>query len=256
MPQAAAAVRPRRLLRCLVLGAVFPALVRGEGLAGVRAFAARPWRRAAVPRRCSSAGLDDFVADVEHVAGELAAAADPDRAFDGRGDRRADDGDAPRARRGAAGAGAANRAPAGGRAARDDASRLCCSHMSGSIRRGLSDDILKVLRPFYFSPNVDPAILREAIASPQRRVAARAVRPFDAPALGSSRRGAVAGIRDGRRRTTGSPPGRRRGHRPPPRRRSDDPAGPGHMLMLEPRDGKTRERRQAQRRYRQRLRTP
>src|SRR5205809_3705318 len=43
-PQAAAPVRPRRLLRCMVLVAALPALVRGQGLRGARAFTARPWR--------------------------------------------------------------------------------------------------------------------------------------------------------------------------------------------------------------------
>ena len=37
------------------------------------------------------------------------------------------------------------------------------SHMLGLDPMRLSDDILKALRPFYFSDRVDPAILREAL---------------------------------------------------------------------------------------------
>jgi pimeloyl-ACP methyl ester carboxylesterase len=37
------------------------------------------------------------------------------------------------------------------------------SHMIGMDPMRLSDDILKALRPFYFSDRVDPAILREAM---------------------------------------------------------------------------------------------
>ena len=41
------------LLRRVVLGAAFPALVRGQGLRGARAVAARPWRVRRPRRRCS-----------------------------------------------------------------------------------------------------------------------------------------------------------------------------------------------------------
>ena len=55
LAQAAAAVRPRRLLRCVVLGAVFPPVVRRTRLRRLRAEPARPRherrRRDAVRRR-------------------------------------------------------------------------------------------------------------------------------------------------------------------------------------------------------------
>ena len=38
------------------------------------------------------------------------------------------------------------------------------SHMIGLDPTKLSRDILKALRPFYFSRDVDPAILKEAMA--------------------------------------------------------------------------------------------
>ena len=85
---------------------------------------ARPRRLAAARETLFVAGLDDYVADVEHVAAQLAVAAGADRPFDGRGGRRAAARDAPGARRGAAGARAAGRTADDRRAARDRAARL------------------------------------------------------------------------------------------------------------------------------------
>jgi hypothetical protein len=108
------------------------------------------------------AGLDDYVADVEHVASQFDGRARPDRSLDGRRGARADDGHAPRARRRADGAGAADGSLAGGRALATTHPDYA-SHMVGLDPTRLSHDILKALRPFYFSREVDPAILREAM---------------------------------------------------------------------------------------------
>ena len=68
-PQAAAAVRPRRLQRRLVLGAVLPAVVRLARLARLRGCRCAGTARASGADTLFIAGLDDYVADVEHVAG-------------------------------------------------------------------------------------------------------------------------------------------------------------------------------------------
>ena len=46
----------------------------------------------------------------------------------------------------------------------DHASGLRAAPGGDSIRRGMSDDLLRALRPFYFSDRVEPAILPEALA--------------------------------------------------------------------------------------------
>lgn len=108
------------------------------------------------------AGLDDYVADVEHVAGQFGAApllighsmgaAVVERMMGTRPIR-----------------GGALVAPVPPTGLLPVAARLATthpdyvSHMIGLDPMRLSADILKALRPFYFSRNVDPAILSEAI---------------------------------------------------------------------------------------------
>lgn len=108
------------------------------------------------------AGLDDYVADVEHVAGELDAA--PILIGHSMGAAICERMMATRPIRGAA-----LLAPVPPNGLLSVAARLAtthpdyASHMLSIDPMRLSDDILKALRPFYFSDRVDPAILREAL---------------------------------------------------------------------------------------------
>jgi pimeloyl-ACP methyl ester carboxylesterase len=108
------------------------------------------------------AGLDDYVADVEHVAGELNAA--PVLIGHSMGAAICERMMATRPIRGAA-----LLAPVPPSGLLSVAARLAtsnpdyASHFVGLDSMRLSDDILKALRPFYFSDRVDPAILREAM---------------------------------------------------------------------------------------------
>jgi pimeloyl-ACP methyl ester carboxylesterase len=135
-------------------------------------FAARGWPSFALSLRGHGtsggvdglflAGLDDFVADVEHVAGQLAAA--PILVGHSMGAAIAERMMATHPVRGAA-----LLAPVPPTGLLPVAARLAtthpnyASHMIGLDPTRLSDDILKALRPFYFSPSVDPSILKEAI---------------------------------------------------------------------------------------------
>ena len=113
------------------------------------------------------AGLDDYVADVEHVAGELDAAPILS-AIRWRRDLRADDGNAADSRRRVACARAAFRLLSV--AARLRRIRLCVAFRRLDPMR-LSDDILKALRPFYFSDRVHRPFSGALFHS--RRIAAR-----------------------------------------------------------------------------------
>jgi pimeloyl-ACP methyl ester carboxylesterase len=135
-------------------------------------FAARGWPAHAVSLRGHGtsggadtlfiAGLDDYVADVEHVAGKLGAppvlighsmgAAVCERMLATRPIR-----------------GTALLAPVPPSGLLGVAARLAAMHpdymtqMMGLDPTRLTDSTLKTLRPFYFSDRVDPAILREAL---------------------------------------------------------------------------------------------
>ena len=108
------------------------------------------------------AGLDDYVADVEHVASQFAAA--PVLIGHSMGAAVLERMMATRPVRGAV-----LMAPVPPTGLLPVAARLAtthpnyASHMLGLDPTQLSHDILKALRPFYFSREVDPAILREAI---------------------------------------------------------------------------------------------
>jgi len=108
------------------------------------------------------AGLDDYVADVEHVAGQLDAA--PILIGHSMGAAVCERMMATRPVRGAA-----LLAPVPPAGLLTVAARLAtthpdyASHMAGIDPSRLSDDILRALRPFYFSERVEPAILREAM---------------------------------------------------------------------------------------------
>jgi pimeloyl-ACP methyl ester carboxylesterase len=108
------------------------------------------------------AGLDDYVADVEHVASQFAAA--PILIGHSMGAAVLERMMATRPVRGAV-----LMAPVPPTGLLPVAARLAtthpnyASHMLGLDPTQLSHDILKALRPFYFSREVDPAILREAI---------------------------------------------------------------------------------------------
>ena len=107
-------------------------------------------------------GLDDYVADVEHVASQFDAA--PVLVGHSMGAAVLERMMATRPVRGAA-----MMAPVPPTGLLPVAARLATthpnyvSHMVGLDPTRLSQDILKALRPFYFSRDVDPAILREAI---------------------------------------------------------------------------------------------
>jgi non-heme chloroperoxidase len=108
------------------------------------------------------AGLDDYVADVEHIASELDAA--PVLVGHSMGAAVLERMMATRPVRGAA-----LMAPVPPMGLLPVAARLAAthpnyvSHMVGLDPTRLSIDLLKALRPFYFSRDVDPGILREAI---------------------------------------------------------------------------------------------
>jgi non-heme chloroperoxidase len=108
------------------------------------------------------AGLDDYVADVEHVAGELDAP--PVLVGHSMGAAVAERMMATRPVRGAA-----LLAPVPPTGLLPVAARLAtthpdyASHMLGLDPTRLSDDLMKALRPFYFSRGVDPGILKEAV---------------------------------------------------------------------------------------------
>jgi pimeloyl-ACP methyl ester carboxylesterase len=108
------------------------------------------------------AGLDDYVADVEHVASQFDAA--PVLVGHSMGAAVLERMMATRPVRGAV-----LMAPVPPTGLLPVAARLATtrpdymSHMIGLDPTRLSADILRALRPFYFSPGVDPAILREAI---------------------------------------------------------------------------------------------
>jgi non-heme chloroperoxidase len=108
------------------------------------------------------AGLDDYVADVEHVAGELDAP--PVLIGHSMGAAVAERMMATRPIRGAA-----LLAPVPPTGLLPVAARLATthpdyvSHMISLDPMRLSEDILRALRPFYFSQRVDPAILKEAV---------------------------------------------------------------------------------------------
>jgi pimeloyl-ACP methyl ester carboxylesterase len=109
------------------------------------------------------AGLDDYVADVEHVASQFDAA--PVLIGHSMGAAVLERMMATRPVRAAA-----LIAPVPPTGLLPVAARLATtrpdylSHMIGLDPTRLSQDILKALRPFYFSRGVQPAILREAIA--------------------------------------------------------------------------------------------
>lgn len=108
------------------------------------------------------AGLDDFVADVEHVAGTLDAP--PILIGHSMGAAICERMMATRPVRGAALIAPippAGLLPVAARLAAMNPSYL--SHMAALDPSRLTADVLTVLRPFYFSENVDGAILKEAI---------------------------------------------------------------------------------------------
>ena len=108
------------------------------------------------------AGLDDYVADVEHVASQLDSA--PVLIGHSMGAAVLERMMATRPVRGAV-----LMAPVPPMGLLPVAARLAAthpnyaSHMVGLDPSRLSHDLLKALRPFYFSRDVDPRILREAI---------------------------------------------------------------------------------------------
>jgi len=108
------------------------------------------------------AGLDDYVADVEHVASQFDAA--PVLIGHSMGAAVLERMMATRPVRGAA-----LMAPVPPTGLMPVAARLAAthpnymSHMVGFDPGRMSGDMLKALRPFYFSRNVDPRILEEAI---------------------------------------------------------------------------------------------
>src|SRR6185436_13546951 len=91
--EAAAIVRPWRLLRCLVLGAAFPAVVRAERLCRARALAARS-RRFGWPRNDVRHGPRRFRRRCRTRGFRIALSAGADRTFDGCRRHRAPAGDA------------------------------------------------------------------------------------------------------------------------------------------------------------------
>ena len=135
-------------------------------------FAARGWPSYAVSLRGHGAsggadqlfmaGLDDYVADVEHVAGGLDAP--PVLIGHSMGAAIAERMMATRPIRGAG-----LLAPVPPTGLLPVAARLAtthpdyASHMISLDPTRLADDVLKALRPFYFSKRVDPAILKEAV---------------------------------------------------------------------------------------------
>ncbi len=118
--------------------------------------------RAAAHDSLFIAGLDDYVADVEHVAGGLDAP--PILIGHSMGAAICERMMATRPVRGAAllaPVPPAGLLPVAARLAAMNPTYL--SHMAGLDPSRLTDDVLKVLRPFYFSEGVDRDILQEAI---------------------------------------------------------------------------------------------
>ena len=185
-PQAAAAVRPRRLLRRLVLGAVLPALVRASAATPAHALSLRGHGASRRPRDAVRDGPRRLRRRRRARRRDAAVAAGADRPFDGRGDRRA----AARRRVRSAPRRCCRPVPpagppADGRAARRRAARVPAAAVA--VRPGAAvRHVLDALRPFYFSDDVAPEILAEATRAPLRRVAARAARPVAAAALAAA----------------------------------------------------------------------
>ncbi|MFO1323496.1 MAG: alpha/beta fold hydrolase [Burkholderiales bacterium] len=108
-------------------------------------------------------GLDDYVADVEHVAGQLSAP--PILIGHSMGAAICERMMATRPVRGAA-----LLAPVPPSGLLPVAARLAAMHpdyvpqLVALDPTRLSDDLLRALRPFYFSDRVEPTILREALA--------------------------------------------------------------------------------------------
>jgi pimeloyl-ACP methyl ester carboxylesterase len=134
-------------------------------------FAAKGWPAYAVSLRGHGAseggsalflaGLDDYVADVEHVIARLGTA--PVLVGHSMGAAIIERMMATRPVRGAvllAPVPPAGLLPVAARLAAMNPEYM--SHMAGLDPSRLTDDVLKVLRPFYFSENVDRAILAEA----------------------------------------------------------------------------------------------
>ena len=152
------------------------------------------------------AGLDDYVADVEHVAATLPSppvlighsmgAAVVERLLTTR----------PDSRRRADGAGSARRNRPGG------ASRLMAwqpeylVNMQRLDAPHLSGDVMAALRPMYFSDTTIRAIMLEATAHFTIGIAARPARPDGAPARTASPSAPRAARSSWARMRTGSPP--------------------------------------------------
>ena len=189
--QAAAAVRPRRLLRCVVLVAVLPLLVRRDaaGPPMRSAFAGTASSGGAL-RRCSSPASTILVADIEHVAGQLAAPPMLIGAFDGGLRHRADAGDPSGPRRSAAGARAARRIVAQWPRGSLPRIRITFPTSPISIRRSSPTACSATLRAVLFQRRRGrrPSC-REAQRHMQGRVATRAARPVVTPAHGAARNG-------------------------------------------------------------------
>ena len=134
-------------------------------LCRVRVVAARTRRHRAATIRCSSSGSTTTSRTSSTSMGQLRRAAGADRPFDGRGGVRAAPRDAPaarsRAHRAGAAGGARQRSP---RASPPNDPDYADADGCSSTRRGSRTHVLESLRPFYFSDDVDPAILRRSRA--------------------------------------------------------------------------------------------
>ena len=210
-----------------------------QGLARLRAVACAATATSGGARhRCSSPGSTTTSPTSSTSPAQLRRAAGPDRPFDGRGDRRAAAGDAPGARRGAARAGAAaGLLPV--------AARLAAEHpdyaaADGAARPDRGCPTARARRRCGRSTSASDVDPRSCCARPPRhlarRVAARAVRPVAAAALGAAgarrRRRCSCWARDGDRICT--PDDVARDRAPPRRRGRRSCPGSRHMLMLEP----------------------
>ena len=200
--QAAAAVRARRLLRRVVLGTVFPALVRRAGLRGARADACAATARAAATSRCSSPDSTTMSPTSSTSPSTLPSPPVLIGHSMGAVDRRA------------AHAHAARSAPPRcsrrfhPAALRPVASRLMAwqpeylVNMQRLDAPHLAGDVLAALRPMYFSDNVAPADPGRGATPLHARVGARAARPDAAPARRQARRAGarpfVLGVGDDR----------------------------------------------------------
>ena len=147
--EAAAAVRARRLLRRMVLGALFPPLLRRTGVRSACAEPART-RRERRPRSAVRHRSRRLRRRCRANRRHLALAARADRAFDGRRDHRAHADDASDSRRGAVGADPSGGTWAGGAAPARLAARIPGQHASARCaalerRRigGASPDVLQ-----------------------------------------------------------------------------------------------------------------